>query len=125
MDASTELNELWELLDKGRHQAWPECICPLESDRTPSKEDKYQSEWWYEGWASGTRIEKAQHALAIVRDSVEGWLLEQGWAVCKDSSEITYAIYRPRDHERRGQRDVIKRTLPDAVRYAMESTTAT
>jgi hypothetical protein len=121
MDASTELNELWELLDKGRHEAWPECVCPLESDRTPSKEDKYQSEWWYEGWASGTRIEKAQHALDLVTAHAERWLVEQGWACIRHCAGNRYELRKtdPAEHW------VIEHPLADAIRYALESAAAT
>jgi hypothetical protein len=120
MDASKQLNELWELLGRGTHEAWPECVCPLESDRTPSKEDKYQSEWWYEGWASGTRIEKAQHALDLVTAHAERWLVEQGWHLTRLAGETGYTYSPPG-----GINKPHHYTLTDAIRYALESAPAT
>jgi hypothetical protein len=108
MDASTELNELWELLDKGRHEAWPECVERM-GDGTFALE---LPETNHDSYAD--LDDRILHA--IVRDSVEGWLVEQGWSLERTERGTCYT---PNDYTLRFH------SLPDAVRYAMGSTAAT
>ena len=110
MDASTELNELWELLDKGRHEAWLECVERM-GDGTFALE---LPETNHDSYADlDDRI-----LLAIVRDSVEGWLSKQGCYMHRNGDVRTYSF----DGAIRSTSFSI---LADAVRYAMGSTAAT
>jgi hypothetical protein len=122
MDASTELNELWELLDKGsegnqsltgRHEAWPEELGTFVMTSPTGKETL---EVFYKdgcGRCDASYVLPSHHALAIVRDSVEGWLVERGWVCLRGERDTWYTLYLDPNTS------VDKTTLPDAVRYAM------
>ena len=99
----TTLATLWEILDEGRHQAWAECIKP------PLKNGM----GWMIGTWSGYMEADPKHALAIVRDSVEGWLVEMGCEIFKVQGTVQYSF-----NEYDQQFD----NLIDAMRYAINQT---
>ncbi|MHA7813269.1 MAG: hypothetical protein ACX94C_07765 [Phycisphaerales bacterium] len=107
-NASTELTELWELLGKGTHEAWPECVGFVSG--------KF---WTYREWVNDVWLQvgviQPDHALAIVRDSVEGWLLENGWRIEKVRDGEAYSASNSL------MEDYKFFLLPEALRYAMEN----
>lgn len=105
MDASTELNELWELSGEGDAEWWPHAFVVRTVDE---RGDVY--------WQYIDRDMLHQHALTIVRDAVEGWLVGQGWVCIRYRTNNRYELKKtaPAEHWS------IEHTLPDAVRYAME-----
>lgn len=104
-----ELTELWELLDEGRHQAWPECIELFD-------EPGYRRCWLYLG-NEPTAVSDDEHALAIARDHIEGWLVELGFEIGIEPGSRNYYWYDGSSGE--WICTLASEALTEAVRYAL------
>ena len=102
-DASTELNELWELSGEGDAEWWPHAFVVRTVDE---RGDVY--------WQYIDRDMLHQHALTIVRDAVEGWLVGQGW-VC-----IRYRTNNRYELKKRPQQNTGPSNTPSPMPYATQ-----
>lgn len=102
MTPNDQLTKLWELLDKGTHKAWPECIELFD-------EPGYRRCWLYLG-NEPVAVSDDEHALAIARDHIEGWL---------ESKFIHYSKSRRLGMDSYCTGTTTWDSLIDAVRYAL------
>lgn len=114
----TTLGELWELLDEGTHEAWPECLqlrtfkyaggdlYPVYSFVPDSMGSAGDDDPCTKG---GIRWE---HALDLVTTECERWLVGKGWNI------ISPGLTLLREYEHSGYNTEYI-GLTDAVRYAM------
>lgn len=105
MTPNDQLTELWELLGKGTHGAWPMCIKIINGNPVYFAQQSV-------GKAAMGGLED-EHALAIVRDHIEGWLRSKQWA--KHDNPRNGLLYYSVGPDAVPDAD----TLTDAVRYAL------
>lgn len=100
MTPTDQLTELWELLGKGTHEAWPDCVA------------LQHGQWRYNGSPM-----RPEHALAIARDHIEGWLVEMGFEIGIEPGSRNYYWYDGSSGE--WICTLASEALADAVRYAL------
>ena len=105
MTDNDTLRTLWELLDKGRHQAWAKEVERMDDGTFVL----YLPDTNHDSYA----FLDDRLLVAILRDSVEGWLVEEGWNIIAPGVTLT----REYEHSGHGTEYI---GLIDAVRYARE-----
>lgn len=116
MNPNEELQALYELTDNGTHDAWPEEVgrsIAIYNIRFGggNRESSTTHLWKYTNATKDFTI-TTQHALDLVRASIERWLVGEGWEIFKVGDTVQYS---------RDEYDVQFNRLTEAICWSREA----